>query len=418
MNAVEGSGLPNMRPQQQQGDVLRTAMLAAAVAVLCTGVGAWLAHRRSVPSSARGPDKGPPRLVIQAEGGDWPMLGGGPQHLGRATGTLADKLALAWTFKTSGPVKSSPAVVAGRVFVGSSDANLYALDLETGHRLWSYKAADAVDAPVCVEGGTVFAGSSDGFLYALDANDGALRWRYQTGGQIAGGANCVRSPKGNGLWIVVGSYDGSLHCVDAQTGQRVWTYKTDNYVNGSPAVADGRCVIGGCDARIHVVSVADGNGITTIDSGSYIAASAATWAGHVYVGNYNGDFLKANVASGQILWRCTVPDTPILTSPAVGEQVVIFGARDKQVHCVRQEDGQAVWAFKALDNVDSSPAICDGKVVFGSDDGRLYMVRVAGGSLVGSYQIGKPIASSPAVSHGVVVVGCDDGGVYAFGEMK
>jgi len=407
-----------MRSQHQQGDVLKTAMLATAVAVLCIGAGSWLAARRHTVGSPQVTDGRRPRLSIHQEAADWPMFGGGPQHLGRAAGTLADKLDLAWTFKTSGPVKSSPAVVEDRVFVGSSDANLYALDLETGHRLWSYKAAEAVDAPVCVEEGIVFAGSADGFLYALDANDGALRWRYQTGGQIAGGANCVRSPKGNGLWIVVGSYDGSLHCVDAQTGQRVWTYKTDNYVNGSPAVADGWCVIGGCDARIHVVSVADGNGITTMDGGSYIAASAATWAGYVYVGNYNGDFLRADVATGKILWRCAVPDTPILTSPAISEQVVIFGARDKQVHCVRQEDGKAVWTFKALDNVDSSPAICDGKVVFGSDDGRLYVIRAADGGLVWSYLIGKAVTSSPAVAHGVVVVGCDDGCVYAFGEMK
>jgi len=39
------------------------------------------------------------------------MFGGGPAHLGRASGTLADKLEPAWTFKTSGPIKSSPAIV-------------------------------------------------------------------------------------------------------------------------------------------------------------------------------------------------------------------------------------------------------------------------------------------------------------------
>jgi outer membrane protein assembly factor BamB len=136
------------------------------------------------------------------------------------------------------------------------------------------------------------------------------------------------------------------------------------------------------------------------------------------VGNYDGVFLKADIGKGEVLWRHPVPDAPILTSPAIGDQVVVFGARDKQVHCLRQQDGERVWTFKALDNVDSSPAICDGKVVFGSDDGRLYIVRVTNGSLVWSYLIGKPITSSPAVAYGVVVVGCDDGSVYAFGEMR
>jgi len=206
--------------------------------------------------------------------------------------------------------------------------------------------------------------------------------------------------------------------VDSRSGQPVWTYQTDNYVNGLPAVADGRCVIGGCDARVHVISAADGNAVTAIDSNAYIAASPAIHEGQVYVGNYEGVFLKGDLGKGQVVWRHPVPDGPILASPALAHGLVVFGARDKQVHCLGQEDGRTVWTFKTLDNVDSSPAICDGKVVFGSDDGRLYMVRAADGGLVWSYPIGKPITSSPAVAFGVVVVGCDDGWVYAFGEMR
>ena len=398
--------------------VLRVGLLSLSVAVLGIALGTWLAHRRSATPPVKAPARPMPQLSIHAQGADWPMFGGGPAHLGRAAGTLGDRLELAWASKTSGPIKSSPAIVEGRVFVGSSDANVYALDLETGRRIWSCKTGDAVEAPVCVVGGAAYVGALDGWLYALDCNDGSLHWKYQTGGQIAGGANWVRSPQGDRVWIVVGSHDGSVHCVDSQSGQSVWTYKTDNYVNGLPAVAEGRCVIGGCDARVHVISAADGNGVTTIDSNSYIAASPAVHEGQVYVGNYDGVFLKADIGRGEVVWRHPVPDGPILTSPALGDGVVIFGARDKHVHCLRQQDGQVVWTFEALDNVDSSPAICNGKVVFGSDDGRLYMVRVTDGSLVWSYQVGKPIASSPAIAFGVVVVGCDDGSVYAFGEMR
>ena len=39
-----------------------------------------------------------------------------------------------WTFATRARVDSSPLVVDGRVFVGSSDGNLYELDLATGPR--------------------------------------------------------------------------------------------------------------------------------------------------------------------------------------------------------------------------------------------------------------------------------------------
>jgi eukaryotic-like serine/threonine-protein kinase len=407
-----------MGPPLRKNDRIRVAVQALVVALCCIGVGVLLIRgRHTHPGQVV--ERPTPTLAVHQEGTDWPQFGGGPAHLGRASGALADRLSLAWTFKTSGPVKSSAAIVEGRVYVGSSDANVYALDLETGKELWSARLGDAADAPVCVQEGTVFAGCADGFLYALDANDGSIRWKYQTGGQVAGGPNWVKDPNGIGqLRIVVGSYDGSLHCVDAKTGSPVWTYKTDNYVNGSPAVADGLCLTGGCDARIHVVSAQDGHGVTTIDTGSYIAASAAAWEGQVFVGNYNGDFVRADPRTSQIVWRCSLPDTAILSSPAIGEGVVFFGARDQQVHCLRQKDGSPVWTFKALGQVDSSPVLCDGKVVVGSDDGRLYMIRAKDGSLVWSYPIGKAVTSSPAISHGVVLIGCDDGTVYAFGQMK
>src|SRR6266705_4703353 len=59
----------------------------------------------------------------------WPMFRGGPALLGVAPVTLPAKLALAWTFKTQAPVKSSPAIAGGRVFIGSDDGNVYAVDL-------------------------------------------------------------------------------------------------------------------------------------------------------------------------------------------------------------------------------------------------------------------------------------------------
>ena len=146
------------------------------------------------------------------------MFHGGQGLLGRAEGMLADSLVLLWKFKTGAEVKSSAAIAEGRVFVGSSDESVYALDLPTGQKLWSYKTGGSVEAAPCVLEGRVFVGSADNFLYALDAGTGELKWKYETGGQILGAANWTRSPDGQKTWILVGSYDNKVHCVDAADG--------------------------------------------------------------------------------------------------------------------------------------------------------------------------------------------------------
>jgi len=353
-----------------------------------------------------------PQLDVSAA---WPMFHGSPGLLGRADGDLADSFTLRWKFKTGAEVKSSAAIQGGRLFIGSSDENIYALDLSTGGKLWSHKTAGAVEAAPCVLDGRVVVGSTDGFLYALDAVTGDLKWKYETGGQILGAANWTPAPDGRATWVLVGSYDNKLHCLEAQSGRLIWSVETDNYINGAPAVADGQCVFGGCDALIHVVSVADGVKVTQIDSGSYIAASAAFHGGEIYVGNYGNVFLKADLQSGRIVWQYTQSDAPFFSSPALGAQCVVVGGRDQHVHCLRRDTGEKVWTFKTLGEVNSSPALCGDKVVVGSDDGRLYVLTLADGKLLWSYEMGQPVTSSPAVAGGVIVIGCDDGYVYAFG---
>ncbi len=359
----------------------------------------------------------PPRPTIASDDSAWPMFGGGPGLLGRASGALSETLAVMWKFKTEAEVKSSAVISGGLVFIGSSDTNIYALDLRRGDKRWSYATEDVIEGTPCVVEGTVFVGSSDGFLYALEAETGRLKWKYETDGEILGAPNWTRSPDGQKTWILVGSYDNRVHGVDAESGEAVWTYETDNYVNGSPAVADGMCVFGGCDAIIHAVSVAAGSKDTGIDSGSYIAGSAAFVDGQVYVGNYDDVFVRADIDQNRIVWEYTESEAAIFSSPAVTEDMVIFGSRDNLVRSLRREDGTLVWTFKTLGEVDSSPAICGDKVVVGSEDGRLYMLSLADGKQLWSYEIGQPILSSPAVAQGTVVVGCDDGHVYAFGSV-
>jgi len=351
---------------------------------------------------------------------DWPFYRGDRALTGVAGGELPQRPALLWTFAAAGAVTSSPVVAEGRVFFGSDDGKVYAVGLRDGLELWSFATQDIVEAPPLVLNGSVYVGSSDACFYALDAASGELRWKTGTGDRILGGANWFEAADGGGARIVVGSYDTRLYCFDAASGATLWTYATDNYVNGTPAILGERIVFGGCDAALHVVSAVTGQGLERIQlcEECHIAGSVALHDGRAYFGHYGNAFVCVDLPRGEQVWIYTDPSQAFFSSPSIGADRVVFGGRDKRLHCARLDDGAPLWTFPTGRKVDGSPVICGDKVVFGSGDGRLYVLALESGEQLWSHDLGDSIFTSPAVADGVFLVGCNDGKVYAFGAQS
>ena len=375
---------------------MRNLATLAGVVVLCAALGCTGGPAETEDEADARPAGGP------AEAASWPLFHGRQDMAGVAPGRLPRALALRWKFQTEGPVKSSPAIEleaaagpekgqepydcsekvpdtcsdpAGRGFVGSNDGHLYAINLADGRKVWAYQTADAVEAAPLVLQGAVYVGSVNGYLYALDAATGALQWKYQTRDKILGGANWVRSPQGDRTWILIGSYDMSLHCVDAATGKAVWTVETGNYVNGTPAVVDGKIIFGGCDGLVRILAPADGRELRTLEAGGYVAGAVAVAGDRLYAANYEEKLICAEAGTGKTIWEYPGEDAGFYSSPAVGPREVVIGGRDNKVHCIDRKTGQPRWTFATRRDVESSPALCGGKVVVGSNDGRLYLLR-------------------------------------------
>jgi outer membrane protein assembly factor BamB len=346
----------------------------------------------------------------------WPMFHKEPALTGQTKDTISLKPVLLWSFDCKKPVRSSAAIVSGMVFIGTDDDALLCLDLNTGKQVWRFAAGGSVESSPLVISNSVFFGSSDGVFHAVRAGDGKELWSRKTDDKILGSANCWTN-KGK-VVVLVGSYDYHLYALDATQGGVVWSFETGNYINGTPAIWVGNAVFGGCDGMVHVVSLADGKELKQMDAGGYIAGSVAINGNRAYFGQMENDFVCLDVTKGQTAWTFHDRNFPYYSSPAIWSGKVVFGGRDKIVHCIAAADGKPLWAFPTKGKVDSSPAICGDKVVVGSDDGFLYLLSFQTGKELWSYEIGSPVASSPAVANGKIVVGADDGVVYCFGEKR
>ncbi len=114
-----------------------------------------------------------------------------------------------WAFGFPGAAATfgQPTSYAGKLFVGSEDGTVYALDSATGCLWWSFKASATVKTAISVgeKGSTVFFGDTNGFVYALKVEDGSVIWKVRPGAHPA--ARITGSPLlvGTRLYVPVSS---------------------------------------------------------------------------------------------------------------------------------------------------------------------------------------------------------------------
>ena len=155
------------------------------------------------------------------------------------------RLKLKWSFGFAGASASGSqvSIVGNRVFVGSRNGVMYALDRETGCLVWAFEAdAGTRSTPVVVRAAgpnaaTVYFGDAHAQVYALDAATGALKWKVKVeehpDAMITGGVVF----HDNRLYVPVSSLEegtavltsyecctfrGSIVSLDAATGKQIW----------------------------------------------------------------------------------------------------------------------------------------------------------------------------------------------------
>ena len=72
-----------------------------------------------------------------------------------------------WVFSAEDSSESSAAIADGRVFVGSLDGRLYALDLETGQKQWEFNTGAPLAASPAIDAGRLVIGTRDGVIYCF-----------------------------------------------------------------------------------------------------------------------------------------------------------------------------------------------------------------------------------------------------------
>jgi alcohol dehydrogenase (cytochrome c) len=172
--------------------------------------------------------------LLKADPSNW-LTYSGAYHAQRHT--LLDQintgnvknLTAKWIFHFSdvGHMEAVPIVVDGVMYLGQFN-RVDAVDARTGRLIWQYQrepAATGWHRGVAVYGNKVYVGTRDAYVVALDARTGGVVWETKIPGEsprYQGAAPLVVKGK-----VIVGSRDrrgGTIDAYDAETGKHVWRW--------------------------------------------------------------------------------------------------------------------------------------------------------------------------------------------------
>ncbi len=152
------------------------------------------------------------------------------------------KLRPAFTFQTEvlESMETAPIVVDGVMYLTTSYNHVYAIDAATGKEMWHYKhkmgpvttyCCGPNNRGVAIAGDKVFMGTLDSKLVALDAKTGKLIWDTEIADPELGYSETMAPVAVNGR-ILIGTNGGEygirgfVKSFDAATGKLQWTFNT------------------------------------------------------------------------------------------------------------------------------------------------------------------------------------------------
>ncbi|HYJ42749.1 MAG TPA: PQQ-binding-like beta-propeller repeat protein [Steroidobacteraceae bacterium] len=266
-------------------------------------------------------------------------------EINRAT---VGRLRLAWTLDLDvGNAQSTPLAVDGVLYVAAGYSMVYAVDALTGKVLWKYDpgvtqvAGKKLRAGAGVRGlaystGRLFVGTHDGRLIALDAKKGAALWSTPTldpndATFISGAPRVFKGKVAIGFGDS-GTTPGRVSTFDVVSGQPSWSWSTQG---GGGAVWNAITY----DPENNRVYVGTGNArgadaAKNVFACSVVALNADTGAMEWHYDSAPGDHLQCDGSTDITLATVAIAGAP--------RNVILYAPKDGSFHVLDRASGKAI----------------------------------------------------------------------------
>ncbi|MFN7996211.1 MAG: PQQ-binding-like beta-propeller repeat protein [Bryobacteraceae bacterium] len=332
-----------------------------------------------------------PPLEDPLTGPHWNGWGVGPSNdrfqpaaMAGLTAAQAPRLKLKWAFGYAGVLRASgqPTVAAGRVFVGSEQGRVYALDATSGCTSWSFKADANVRTAMSIgrlgQKWALYFGDQRAQAYAVDAATGSLIWKVRVEAHPAAVITGAPALYRGRLYVPFSSYEevtganpkyecckfrGGVTALDAESGKQIWrSYTIPEEPRPVRKNKQGTQLWGPSGAGVwssptidpkkHVIYVTTGDSYSdpaANTSDAFVAFDMETgkmlWSRQLT----SGDAFNVGCPNGDNCPESKGPDYDFGCSPALvdlpnGKRALIAGQKSGMVHALDpDQQGEVLW---------------------------------------------------------------------------
>ncbi len=273
----------------------------------------------------------------------------------------------------------------GKVYLGTTEGFVIALDVADGTELWRTNLASEVVAPAAAESGLVFAQTIDGRLVAMSADNGEIQWTFDNQLPILT-LRGTSAPVVSEDIVYAGFGNGKVIALRVENGEPIWEHRVmlpegrselermvD--VDTTPLIGGPAIYVGAFQGRVKALSRRDGRPLWEMEISTYHNLSEGY--GQLYVVDDEDIVTAIDQQTGEVVWSTEDFKLRGLSAPLAFSNYLVFGDRDGYLHVIAQRDGRHLGRRKLDgDGIRSELVLGEGTVYVLGNSGSLHALDV------------------------------------------
>lgn len=196
-------------------------------------------------------------------------------------------------------------------------------------------------------------------------------------------------------WFYLISDSGLIKCYDF-SGKEKWTTEVLGITTNNSVLYKDLILTSTSQGDLYSINSNNGEVLQVVGIGEDISSdlaiieisTAASKTIGVVLGTSNGNIFCYDAFTFELLWEKNICKNPILSTPLVVNDKVIFLSSNSSLYCINSKSGSLICKYESLDKQNFSAKdfpVSDGKNVFSlSSDGKLFAIDLLLGKKIWS----------------------------------